>query len=99
MSNTKIIVDSAGIIYAPVGRVGNGYVYNERNSIIGKYDREKVMVYSGNRIIGFAAGGAIMNPSGRQVARLNNSSEIESRKTLSPGEYAAVYNFFVKDIK
>ncbi len=94
----KVIVDNMGYVYAPVGRVYSGRVYDDKNRTVGKYDRERVESASG-RIIGFAAGGAVMNSTGKQVARLNNSSEIETRKTLVPGEYAAVYNFFVKEIK
>lgn len=98
MRTNKIIIDNMGNVFAPVGRVSGGYVYDDRERVIGRYVDDRVE--SVNRhIIGFAAGGAIMNPTGKQVARLNNRSEIESSKTLRPGEYAAVYNFFFKEIK
>lgn len=98
MRTNKIIIDNMGNVFAPVGRISGGYVYDARDRIIGRYSDDRVE--SANRqIIGFAAGGAIMNLTGKQVAKLNNRSEIESSKTLRPGEYAAVYNFFFKEIK
>lgn len=98
MRTNKIIIDNMGNIFAPVGRISSGYVYDDRDRIIGRYSSDRVEA-TNRQIIGFAAGGAIMNPTGKQVARLNNRSEIESHKTLQSGEYATVYNFFFKEIK